>query len=233
MIEQSPSERVVWCCAFMWWRGTKMVPGRWIPGKPVAFLSACARHLVGRLWLPNLRGQHGGVDKTWSPLGSNACSSTVTQCYKLLNIFPSCAVPNARQDICLGDLTSDRKCHRDLGRVPASNTSGNKWSPGRIIHSTIRILPVWLAVFTQWKQEFECERQSFFFFLNLGCTSIVWGRGILTGRPACSFQAMATRAASTDPHTCRARATGLISLSLNTLQPSLQNPARDTEDAVG
>lgn len=61
-----------------------------------------------------------------------------THCYKLLNTFPSCAVPSARQEICLGDLASNGQRRRDLGHMPASGTSGNhSRSLGRIKRSMI------------------------------------------------------------------------------------------------
>lgn len=77
-------------------------------------------------------------------------SSTTTQYYKPPNTFPSCAVPSARQEICLGDLASNRQCHRDLGPMPASNKSGkrinNLRSLGRTRRSIIcfRVM-VWLV----------------------------------------------------------------------------------------
>lgn len=98
---------------------------------------------------PNLYDrQHTGIDKTWSLLSLPACSCTTTHCYKLPNTSQSCAVPSARQEICLGDLASNGQCHWDLGHMPASSTSGRCLnSLGRIRrHSMIWFnFMVWLV----------------------------------------------------------------------------------------
>lgn len=73
------------------------------------------------------------------PARFHVCSSTATHSYKLLNTFPSCSVPSARQEIRFGDLASNGQCHRELGHMPASNTSGNNSRRlGRINRGMIR-----------------------------------------------------------------------------------------------
>lgn len=55
--------------------------------------------------------------------------------YKLLNTFPSCSLPNARQEIRLEELASSGQRRGDLGQVPTSSGSGDHQSPCRITRS--------------------------------------------------------------------------------------------------
>ncbi len=163
-----------------------------------------------------------------------------TQCRKLLNTFPSCTVPSARQESS-GDLASNRRCHRDLGHMPASTTLGNNprslgtISRGMIWFSFWLVLEKFSSLPLSYFTHTECE----FALVCLAelCSKFGLWKHCLKQRCAdapssCSFQVAALQAASTHPRTCREWATDVICLSLNNLQPLQQNHWQNTAEAV-
>ena len=89
------------------------------------------------------------VDKNMIPARFPACTSNITHSYKLPNTFPSCAVPSARQEICLGGFGIKRTVTQRSwthARLKYIRETYNSRSLGRIRGSMIWFgLMVWLV----------------------------------------------------------------------------------------
>lgn len=116
-----------WRCATNNWR-TK-------PGWAIQVFEAI-------VWTPAAGTRRRGLglfaakpDKTWSQLGFLPEAPPQQKTYKLLNTFPSCSLPNARQEIRPEELASSGQRRGDLGRVPTSSGSRDHRSPCRITRS--------------------------------------------------------------------------------------------------